>query len=127
MRNRWLWFLLSALLCVLALVCGWLVPAHLRAVDSGVLERAGRNTPSLIQRGLSLVRDQKPAPAELLSRAAQAAGIPDRETLALAVTAAARQNFTPPAVRGLGTGAEPITEIVVRFENREKALDLLRA
>jgi hypothetical protein len=127
MRNRWFWFWLCAFLCVLTLVCGWIIPAHLRAVDAGVLERAGRNTTSLIQRGLALVRDQKPAPAELLRRAAQAEGFPDRETLGLAVTAASRQHSTPPAVRGLDTGAEPITEIVVRFENREKVLDHLRA
>ena len=42
---RWLWFLICAVLGLALLACGLLVPMHLRAVDAGVLERAGRSGP----------------------------------------------------------------------------------
>jgi hypothetical protein len=46
-RDSW-W---KALFCVIAsmvlALCGWLVPAHLRAVDVAVLQRAGRGSPSI--------------------------------------------------------------------------------
>jgi hypothetical protein len=70
--NRWVWFSLCAILGLLMLVCGLLVPMHLRAVDAGVIERAGRNTPSLIDEGMTLARKQQLGAARLLSQAADA-------------------------------------------------------
>jgi hypothetical protein len=46
------------------MLCGWLVPMHLRAVDASVLHRAGEGRPSLVERGLALERANNPdAPA----------------------------------------------------------------
>jgi len=53
--SRWVRFLICALLGLVLLVCGWLVPAHLRAVDWGILRLAARNTPSLVDHGLRLI------------------------------------------------------------------------
>ncbi len=64
--NRWVWFWVCAIVGLLMLVCGWLVPAHLRAVDASVIERAGRKTPTLIEKGLALVRENKLGAAQLL-------------------------------------------------------------
>ncbi len=86
MKRRWIWFWLCALLGVIALACAWVVPAYLRAADSSVVEKAGKNTLTLADRGLQLVRENKLGPAELLLEAARFEGIPDRAQLGLAVT-----------------------------------------
>src|SRR5512135_2141121 len=135
--NRVVWLVVSALLGLLALVCGLLVPAHLRAVDGGVLERAGRNTPSLVDHGLALVQRNELGAAELLFDAAEAQRLPDREKLA---GATARLAVHDPSLRLWGAPApaleplasktaapEPMTDFVVRLENRDRVLELLRA
>src|SRR4051812_29633312 len=33
MKSRWIWFWLCALLGVVVLACGWIIPAYVRAVD----------------------------------------------------------------------------------------------
>ena len=38
---------------VLLFICGWLMPAHLRAVDVIVIEDAGRHTHSVVSGGLA--------------------------------------------------------------------------
>ena len=58
------------------LLGGWLMPAHLRAIESPVLKQAGRNTPTVTGHGLELVRAGQLGPAELLSRAALAERLP---------------------------------------------------
>ncbi len=40
-RGRWLWFAVCIAGAVLLLLCGWLIPVYLRAVDLAVLQRAG--------------------------------------------------------------------------------------
>src|SRR6476646_1364638 len=86
MKTRWIWFWLCALLGVVDLACGWVVPAYLRAVDRTVLEKAGKRTTTLAERGLEFVKENKLGPAELLLEAARIEGIPDRAQLGLAVT-----------------------------------------
>ncbi len=66
------------------LLCGWLIPMHLRAVDPAVLQRAGAETPSLIDRGLALAREKRPDSARLLSEAAQSENITGAGEVALA-------------------------------------------
>jgi hypothetical protein len=119
-------------------VCGLLVPAHLRAVDDTVLEQAGKNTPNLIGQGLALAYEKNLGAAEQLCQAAQARKIPEREKLSAAIDILAQQN---PDLKVLGA-AEPghlgalfqtknsdkseyVTEFIIRTENREKALELL--
>ena len=52
--NRWVWFVLCGMLGSLLLLCGWLVPAHPRAIEEPVLAQAGRNSASLTGRGVNL-------------------------------------------------------------------------
>ena len=51
MINRWQWALACAVSGLLLLFCGLLVPVYLRAVDVSVIQRAGRDTPSLGAQG----------------------------------------------------------------------------
>ena len=53
--SRWVWFSLCIIVGLVMLVCGLQMPVHLRALDESIVERAGRNTTSLTDRGLELV------------------------------------------------------------------------
>jgi hypothetical protein len=135
-------FLLCASAGLLMLAGGLVVPAHLRAVDAGVLQRAGRNTTGLIQRGLALVREDQLGAAQLLLEAGQAEGLPGWQELGLALTYSATQH---PGWRVWGggdarlerffssdpdapkSGSEPFTDFAVREQNRAVGLELLRA
>jgi len=44
--NRWVSFCVCAILGLLMLACGLLIPAHLRAVDAAVIQKAGRKSPA---------------------------------------------------------------------------------
>src|ERR1035437_8707023 len=142
MTNRTTRFLLCAIPGLLMLAGGLLVPAHLRAVDSGVLQSAGRNTMSLVEQGLRLVRVNQLGAAQLLLQAGQAEAIPGWPELWLAVTYSATQH---PGWLAWGggdarlerlfsgdphlpkTGSEPFTDFLVREENRAVWLELLRS
>ena len=136
--NRWVWFFGCVILGLLALGFGWLVPAHLRAVDSAVLERAGRKTPSLAERGLQLLREGKLGPAEMVCRTVQEQRLPGRETLATSVTNLVTAHPGWQAWGGgerhleilfgaEGTSSETVIDWLLRTQNREKTLELLRA
>ena len=90
--SRLIWFLVCAISGALMVVCGLVVPAHLRAVDACVLQQAGRNTTDLIGQGLALVKEDKLGAAQLLLRAAQEEKLPAWQPLALAVTNSAAQH-----------------------------------
>src|SRR5437016_5895562 len=149
--NRWIAFALCAILGLVMLLCGLQVPAHLRAVDARVIQKAGRNTPSLVTHGLALVRDKKLGAAQLISQAAEAEAVPDHQQLALAVAELAQANPewqfwgnpaprleslfgrvvepSPPSDAKGGPAAGPslsLTGFLVREENRARALELLR-
>jgi hypothetical protein len=133
-------FLVCAIPAALMLAGGLVLPAHLRAVDTLVLQRAGRNTPGVIEHGMRLVRQNKLGAAQLLLRAAQVEGLPNREQLGQAIAESATEH---PAwlVWGGGdsrlerlfisdphlpkAGMEPVTDFLVRQENRTVTLDLL--
>jgi hypothetical protein len=141
--KRWLWFCICTALAAVMLLLGWLTPIYLRAVDASVLQRAGAKTPSLMERGLQLLANNNLGAAQLLSEAAGPAEIPEHEKLARAVgdaagrdpaamvwggTASARlENLFRSDPRMPKSGAEPLTEFVVRLENRDQVLELLRA
>ena len=137
MINRWLWALACAISGLLLLSCGLRVPAYLRAVDADVIQRAGRDTPSLINQGLSLVNQRSAGTARMFLQAAQAEGIPGRGRLGLAVTNALQQHpdwlvwGNNSALKGLfgnnSPPSEPFTSFIIRQKNREAALDRLRA
>src|SRR5882672_5202538 len=139
--SRWVWFTFCAILGVLLLICGLLVPAHLRAVDASLLEKAGRNTPSLVDVGLSLVNQKQLGAADLLLEAADFQAVSGRDKLAAAVDSLARKNRGA-RIWGSGephleilfgtdreqnnTAPEPFTDFVVRSRNRARVLELLR-
>ena len=147
---RWVGFLICAILGLGMIFCGLLVPAHLRAVDAAVLQKAGRGTPSLIEGGLSLVTNRQLGAAQLFLAAAKSAGIANANKLTDAVDELARRQ---PALQTSGSTendrlsallasdpripesqthqaisrTEPFTEFIVRSEPRTKALELLAA
>ena len=139
-KARWLWFLICAVLGLALLVCGLLVPMHLRAVDASVIARAGRNSPALLKQGQTLAVEQKLGAAQMLMLAARLAGIPGWDRLDETITNLARQN---PAALAWGNDSRvenifgkpsrlaeenlPFTGFVVRQENRNAALARLRA
>jgi len=146
--NRWVWFLACAILGLGMFACGLLVPAHLRAVDESVLRSAARSGEALIDRGMTLVKQEKLGPAQLVLQAAQQENIGGTEKLGVAVTNLASQHpdwnvwggsdrrleqilgssatgsGAPEATNEPG-GAVPFTDFIVRLEHREKALTLL--
>ena len=89
MMSRLTGFVLWVIPALLLLICGLVVPAHLRAVDGSVLREAGRRTMPLIEQGMALVKQNKLGAAQLLLVAAQTEGLPDRQRLGLAITNAA--------------------------------------
>ena len=146
--NRWLSLLGCVVLGVALLVCGLLVPAHLRAVNGSLLERAGANTPGLIEHGLALVDAKNLGAARSLLKSAQQEAIPGGDKLASAVAHLAEVSpgldrwgspepllLAPAPDQETRTGepkpaqavSQPLTELLVHLENREKALDFLRA
>ena len=150
MRRRWIWFSVCAFLGLLTLVCGLLVPAHLRAVDESIVQQAGRNTTSLVDEGLARVKQKNLGAARLLLVAAQSAQLPGQEKLVQAADDLAIQQPSlqicgriengglgrlleaNPAAKEWRPGrpalqSEPFTEFVIKTANREKALALLQA
>ena len=140
MTKRWFLFLVCSILGLVSLLCGVLMPVHLRSVEGVVLENAGRNTPSLISKGMDLVREKQVGAAQLFLAAAENHKLPDSIKLGAALRGTVDQQptlqlwgrvepqfdavFKGDAHRTSG-GTEPITEILVRLENREKALEFL--
>jgi hypothetical protein len=89
---KWVWFLICAVLGLALLVCGLLIPAHLRAVDASVIQVAGRNAPALLERGQTLATEKKLGAAQMIVQAARIAGISGWDRLGATVTNLARQN-----------------------------------
>src|SRR5580765_6424525 len=139
--NRWVWFLICALVGVLLLICGLMVPVHLRAVDASVLAQAGRNTPGLVEIGLGLVQQKQLGAADLVLEAADRQNIENRDRLVAAIDQLAKQNRSY-RIWGSGeqhleilfgqrdtsnTTPEPFTDFIIRIQNRSRVLELLKA
>ncbi len=141
MLRRWLSFFLCIALSVLSVLLGWLVPAHLRATDAHLLQKAGRNSPSLPELGKELLDEKRLGAAELVCSAAESLSLPGRQALESSITNVASQHpswliwgggeseleviFNRPKVPL--SVSEPITDSMIRFENRATALGLFRA
>jgi len=139
--KRWAWFLICSLLGLVMLLCGWLVPQHLRAVDASVLRQAGRKTPALTSLGLALLNARNVGAAQLVVQAARASHAPGRDQLEAAVAEFLREQ---PRVQVLGTpdpylerllgvasrkdpAPAPLTELVLRLESRDDVMARLQA
>jgi len=139
--RRLLSFLLCVVLGVGMLVCGLLVPVHLRAVEDTVLLAAGKNTPSLVSEGLALAAANKLGAAQLLLKAARQEQLPGRDKLEYNVGDLARQHrrwevwggpeprfesIFEPDKRLPDSGSECFTQYLIRQPNRERVLALLK-
>ena len=91
MTKRLLILMICAVLGLTLLLVGWLVPAHLRAVDASVVQQAGRGTPGLVEQGLGQVNRQNLGTAQLLLQVAQFERLRGTEKLAGAISNLARQ------------------------------------
>jgi hypothetical protein len=137
--KRWVSFTLCAVLGLLLLLCGWLIPAHLRAVEAPVLEQAGRNSTSLVGRGVNLVHTGQLGAGEILLLAALRARLPDTNDLSSALDTEGKKvpalklwGATVPTLKPYFAKAPKatdtnFTDFVVREENRKKALEVLGA
>jgi hypothetical protein len=128
--NRRVKFCLCAIAGLALLLCGWLVPVYLRGVDARVLERAGYGTAGLKERGLELVRQKRLSPAQLLLQAGRLERLPDWEELAVAVNGLAKsgpspQDRLPVTLKDPNVSTNPVTEVVIKLENRDRILDFL--
>jgi hypothetical protein len=140
--RSWSLFLTCAIPGLLLFVCGWLIPAHLRAVDSIVIEKAGAHTHSVVGSGISLVNLGHVGAAKMLSQAARARDLPAESSLEAEIARTMAQPTASSALGGpepllesmfgLKTGASneppvPFTDFVLRRENQEKAMAFLDA
>ncbi len=140
--SRWVGLFFCGILGLVMLICGLLVPAHLRAVNISVLQLAGRDTPALVEQGLALVNQNQLGAAQLLAQTAREGRLPGRDKLDGAVGELARQhpawqvwggpeprfeNASAPERTLSGPGLEPFTEYVIRLENRQRVLNLLQS
>ena len=140
--SRWVGFLACALLGAAMLICGLLVPAHLRAVDASIIQAAGRNTPGVVGQAQALLSENQFGAAQLLAQVTSSEAFPDREKLNLAVASAVATHpdwlvwgggdyhlqvlfATDPKLPK--SGPESFTEWVIRLENRGTVLQLLQA
>jgi hypothetical protein len=125
-RGRWLGVALCIACAGLMLLCGWLVPMHLRAVDVSVLQRAGEGRPSLVDRGLALEHANNADAARLILQAAQEEKIPWTGELASTLAAHSEKETLFPGGPTL-TASTNVTAQVIRLENRERVLAYLEA
>jgi len=139
--NRGAWFWACVVAGLLALAAGLLVPIHLKAVDAGVLRRAGLGTPGLAEAGLGLLTGQGLGAAELLSQASAEEQVQSANRLAPAIASLGTQHPDWEAWGGadayLGkvfnvgssanSGSERVTEIIIQRANRVAGLKLLQA
>ena len=110
----------------LMLLCGWLVPMHLRAVDASVLQRAGEGRTSLVELGLALERANNAEAARLILQAAQDEKLPWVGELASALSAPPQNERLYPG-GPMTPASAPVTTLVIRLENRESVLRYLEA
>src|SRR3954464_14845851 len=138
------WLSIFVISGVLLLGCALLVPAHFRAVDASVVERAGKgapgaSTPTLIEEGVTFLSVEKLGPARMLLQAAQLEGVPRADVLASRVAQFTRENPSLVAIGGAAPMFEkintsqvssdapkPFVELLARRAVREKTLESLQ-
>ncbi|HTB84573.1 MAG TPA: hypothetical protein VK742_13035 [Candidatus Sulfotelmatobacter sp.] len=134
MKFRWLFCIACAVFGLILLAVGLLVPAHLRALDVGVVQVAGQSDPALPDKIRALMGQKKLGTAQLLLQAAQIQ-ISGMDSVASAWTNLVRQQ---PGSRFWGDDARmenlfgnnfqpadqdsSFSDFIVRQENRRLAL-----
>jgi len=138
MLGRWILSAFCIADAALLLLCGWLVPSHLCAVDVAVVQRAGEDSSSLAGHGLALVRDGRVDAARLLLQMVQRNHLPGADKLSQAVASpAAQAPVTSQIAHLLNNGSDaagatngysqPVTDSVIRLENRARVMASLQA
>lgn len=134
--NRGVRFLLWGILGLTLLVCGLFIPAHFRAVDSKVLELAGKGTLTLSQAGANLLNLEQIGPARMLWRESEVLSIPNHEQLGAAI-AQVSTNILPrsPSLASESslsafelfesTDQRPVIELLMERTRRERLLEQL--
>ena len=126
------------------LVCGLLIPAHLRSVDARVIERAGWNSQGMVARGLELASRKNLGAAEWMLEAGWQEKIPGQEPLRSAVLELGESHpdlrtWGSPDVAALvpalgsnpshsegPAGSQPVTDLLIREEIRKPVLESLK-
>jgi hypothetical protein len=139
--NRWVRFSLCGIAGFAACVCAWLIPAHLRAVDLGVIRQAGKDTQSVAAEANGLLAENKLGAAQMMLAAARKEGLPGADKLNAAVQSLAQahpgwvswgggeprfENLFSDATSSSNSSPEPFTEFVIHLDNRQKALEFLK-
>jgi hypothetical protein len=134
--RRLFYFLGCAVLGVILLGCGLLIPAHWSAEDAAMLQTAAHDTPSLMARAKSAAGNQRLGDAVLLDQAALNENISEAAPLAAALTNLVAQNPSTlfwgndsNASTAFGNdfnASQPLTEFVIRSDNRDAALAQLQ-
>jgi hypothetical protein len=138
MLGRWILSAFCIADAALLLLCGWLVPSHLCAVDVAVIQRAGEDSSSLAGHGLALVRDGRVDAARLLLQMVQRNHLPGADKLSQAVPSpSAQAPVTSQIAHLLNNGSDaagvtngysqPVTDSVIRLENRDRVIAFLQA
>jgi len=136
MKARLRNFATFTVLGLVLLTAGLLLPAHLRAVDSALAEKAGARTPDLTSAGKKLMKQQRLGAAQLVAQAAQQENIPGSVVLSYELNNALSKDDTAAAFWGNDKRVETIfggpfktadanstlVDFAVRQENREAAL-----
>ena len=120
-RNRWFWVAVCLAGAGVLILCGWLVPMHLRVVDSSVLQFASLGQPSLVDRGLALERANNQDAARLFLQAAQQEKMVWTGELASALATHTNSEPLVPGGRET-TPSTPVTTLLIQLENRNRVL-----
>jgi len=137
--RRWSFLCFCAVCGVVLLVVGLLVPVHMRAVDSSVIKQAGKETTTVVEEGVSLVKEGKHGAAQMLFQTAKMENIPGSEKLEQAIAWLVSQHRNVAFFGAVEPGLEtifdktvtnavsiPFADFLIRFENREKVLNLMQ-
>ncbi len=77
------------------ILLAWMAPANFKSLNPALLRKAGQGTPSTAAFGLTLIDAEKPGPAKLVLRAAQALRDPQAPKLATALDGFLARQPTP--------------------------------
>jgi hypothetical protein len=125
-KSRWLWAALCIAFAGVLLLCGWLVPMHLRVVDASILRKAGEAGPSLVDRGMVLERANNADAARLILQAAEDQKIRWTGELASSLATHSKEESLFPG-GPIVTNSTPAMTAVIKLENRERVLAYLEA
>lgn len=125
------------LLAASLLTAAWLTPAHWKAVDVTVVERAGEGSASLVEAGQALANTGRIGPAAVFLRAAEELDLPGRAALETALQRAVRSRPADAlpmeslfGSQGGATGAiqgPPIGDTLMKRSVRQPLLEFLLA